>query len=135
MDDIIYKLLVKSRAGWTAFGVLRYRLTGFEVDGATPGIFAGQPALQQQPNVGAVVYRAQGSISIPLLGIVQAKAVEGLAFFIQMGPPLLTRLESDAGIVNLAFNLVNNEQMAGGLVWAPGNQSFCLLGRRLILPA
>lgn len=134
MDEIIYKLLLKNRAGWTAFGVLRYRLTGFEMDGATPGIFARRPALQQ-PNVGAVVYRAQGSISIPLLGIMQARAVNGLAFFIQMGPPLLTRLESDGSIVNLVFNPVNNEQVVGGLVWAPGNQSFCLLGRRLILPA
>ncbi|KQQ32443.1 hypothetical protein ASF61_15550 [Duganella sp. Leaf126] len=145
MDELIYNLLLKSRGGLVLFGVLRYRLTGIEVDQvrdasvfSTPALrqsHAGQRTQQQLDNIFALVLRAQGSITIPALTGSRAVPVEDVAFFIQMGPPIVTRLFSADSSVLLCFNQINNQQIGGGLLWGPTNTSFGLLGRRQMLPA
>lgn len=153
MDEFIYNLLLRSRGGTTLFGQLRYRLTGIEV-GAVPGAAdvagtgagagaaalpePGQPSqlpTQQQPNIQTVIFRAEGTISVPLLTGLQPVAVGDVAFFIQMGPPLLTRMASAGSRILVAFNQINNQQIGGHLLWSPTNTTFGLLGRRMLLPA
>ena len=155
MDEFIYNLLLRSRSGTTLFGQLRYRLTGIEVgavpgaaDGTVTGAGAGAAALalaepgqpsqsptQQQPNIQTVIFRAEGTISVPLLTGLQPVAVGDVAFFIQMGPPLLTRMASAGSRILVAFNQINNQQIGGHLLWSPTNTTFALLGRRMLLPA
>jgi hypothetical protein len=143
MDEFIYNLFLRSRGGVTLFGQLRYRLTGIEV-GAVPdaNVFSlpgqrqkRQSPTQQQPSILTVVYRADGSVTVPLLTGLQPVPVGDVAFFIQMGPPLLTRLASVGSRILIAFNQINNQQIGGHLLWAPTNTTFGLLGRRVILPA
>jgi len=136
MDELIYNLFLRSRGGLTLFGQLRYRLTGIEV-GAAPQatIFALPQAQQQQQTVVTVVLRAEGSVTLPLLTGMQPVPVGDVAFFIQMGPPLLTRMVSADSRILIAFNQINNEQIGGHLVWGPTRTTFGLLGRRVILPA
>lgn len=142
MDEFVYNLLLKSRGGLILFGVLRYRLTGLEADQGGEGSIFTLPALrqahqqqQQQENIFALVYRAQGTVTIPLLTGNRAIPVDDVAFFIQMGPPIVTRLFAADSRVLMCFNQINNEQIGGGLLWGPTNTSFGLLGRRQILPA
>lgn len=142
MDEFVYNLLLKSRGGLILFGVLRYRLSDFEVDQAVEGNIFRLSALrqahaqqQQQDNIFALVYRAEGTVTIPALTGTRAIPVDDVAFSIQMGPPIVTRLFSDDSRVLMCFNQVNNEQIGGGLLWGPTNTSFGLLGKRKILPA
>lgn len=157
MDEFIYNLFLRSRGGLTLLGTLRYRLTGIEV-GMAPdtGVFSlpaarqvqqgqqvqqvqqaqqAQQALRQIDSVFAIVLRADGTVTLPLLSGLQPVPVSDFAFFIQMGPPLLTRLISADGRILIAFNQINNQQIGGHLVWGPTNTTFGLLGRRVILPA
>lgn len=142
MDEFIYNLLLKSRGGLILFGVLRYRLTGIEVDQVSDDNIFTVPALrqahgrqQQQETIQALVLRADGSITIPALTGARAIPVGDVAFFIQMGPPIVTRLFAADSSVLLCFNQVNNQQIGGGLLWGPTSTSFGLLGRRQMLPA
>lgn len=145
MDEFVYNLLLKSRGGLILFGVLRYRLSSLEADqGGARNLFTlpalrqahhQQPQQQQQENIFALVYRAEGTVTIPLLTGNRAIPVDDVAFFIQMGPPIVTRLFADDSRVLMCFNQVNNEQIGGGLLWGPTNTSFGLLGKRQILPA
>lgn len=144
MDEFVYNLLLKSRGGLILLGVLRYRLTSLEAKQAGGGSVFTLPVLrqahhqqqqQQQENIFAVVFRAEGTVTIPLLTGNRAIPVDDVAFFIQMGPPIVTRLFADDSRVLMCFNQVNNEQIGGGLLWGPTNTSFGLLGKRQILPA
>ncbi|MDR7048749.1 hypothetical protein J2X54_001197 [Duganella sp. 3397] len=142
MDEFIYNLFLKSRGGLALLGVLRYRLTGIEVDQAGDDNIFSLPALrqahanqQQQETIEALVVRAEGSITIPALTGSRAIPVADVAFFIQMGPPIVTRLFSADSTVLMCFNQVNNQQIGGGLLWGPTTTSFALLGRRQMLPA
>ena len=143
MDEFTYNLFLKSRGGLALLGVLRYRLTGIEVYQASDDNIFSLPALrqahdqqqQQQQTIRALVLRAEGNITIPALTGARAIPVGDVAFFIQMGPPIVTRLFSADSTVLLCFNQVNNQQIGGGLLWGPTNTSFGLLGRRQMLPA
>jgi len=148
MDEFIYNLFLRSRGGLTLLGTLRYRLTGIEV-GMVPdtGVFSlpavrqvqqwrqVQQAPQQIDSIFAIVLRADGTVTLPFLSGLQPVPVSDFAFFIQMGPPLLTRLISADSRILIAFNQINNQQIGGHLVWGPTNTTFGLLGRRVILPA
>jgi hypothetical protein len=148
MDEFIYNLFLRSRGGLTLLGTLRYRLTGIEV-GMAPdtGVFSlpaarqvqqgrqVQQAPQQIDSIFAIVLRADGTVTLPFLSGLQPVPVSDFAFFIQMGPPLLTRLISADSRILIAFNQINNQQIGGHLVWGPTNTTFGLLGRRVILPA
>lgn len=154
MDEFIYNLFLRSRGGLTLLGTLRYRLTGIEV-GMVPdtGVFSlpaarqvqqgrrvqqvqqAQQAPQQIDSIFAIVLRADGTVTLPFLSGLQPVPVSDFAFFIQMGPPLLTRLISADSRILIAFNQINNQQIGGHLVWGPTNTTFGLLGRRVILPA
>lgn len=137
MDEFIYNLFLRNRGGLTLFSQLRYRLTGIEVGAAPQGKLFSLPVQQQQQqqqdSIQAAVLRADGSVTLPLLSGGQPVPVSDVAFFIQMGPPLLTRLVSADGRLLLAFNLINNERIGGHLVWTPTRTTFGLLGRRAIL--
>lgn len=135
MDQFIYNLFLRSRGGLTLFGQLRYRLTGIEVGAAPQSTIFAQPQPQQQQTIVTVVLRADGSVTLPLLTGLQPVPVGDVAFIIQMGPPLLTRLVSADSRILIAFNQINNEQIGGHLVWGPTKTTFGLLGRRVILPA
>ena len=135
MDQFIYNLFLRSRGGLTLFGQLRYRLTGIEVGAAPQATIFAQPQPQQQQTIVTVVLRADGSVTLPLLTGLQPVPVGDVAFIIQMGPPLLTRLVSADSRILIAFNQINNEQIGGHLVWGPTRTTFGLLGRRVILPA
>lgn len=135
MDQFIYNLFLRSRGGLTLFGQLRYRLTGIEVGAAPQATIFAQRQPQQQQTIVTVVLRADGSVTLPLLTGLQPVPVGDVAFIIQMGPPLLTRLVSADSRILIAFNQINNEQIGGHLVWGPTRTTFGLLGRRVILPA
>lgn len=135
MDQLIYNLFLRSRGGLTLFGQLRYRLTGIEVGAAPQATIFAQPQPQQQQTIVTMVLRADGSVTLPLLTGLQPVPVGDVAFIIQMGPPLLTRLVSADSRILIAFNQINNEQIGGHLVWGPTRTTFGLLGRRVILPA
>lgn len=135
MDEFIYNLFLRSRGGLTLFGQLRYRLTGIEVGAAPDANVFSLPQPQQQQTIVTVVFRADGTVTLPLLTGLQPVPVNDVAFYIQMGPPLLTRLISADSRILIAFNLINNQQIGGHLVWTPTNTTFGLLGRRVILPA
>lgn len=142
MDEIIYNVLLKSRAGLLAFGQLRYQLRDFgadtvDVDGKP--LLARLDAWQQQaqqdiPRIGVAVFRAEGTLTVPLLTGWQPVPVSGFAYFVLLGPPLWTYLASDAGQTLVSFNQVNTEQIGGGVLRGNG-QALALLGRRPLLPA
>lgn len=139
MDEMIYYLFLRSRSGLSRFGTLRYMLTGFETD-SVPDAAAGSPQWlhlarqQQQQNIFATVYRTRGTIALPFLAGPQPVAIEGAAFFLPSGQPLLTYFNGVSAPVALIFNHANSEQVGGGLLWGQPQTAFGLLGRRAMLP-
>ncbi|MET0319980.1 MAG: hypothetical protein ABW069_04560 [Duganella sp.] len=134
MDENIYSLLLKSAQGVALLGTLRYAID-FNAAAGAPG----SDAPQQQTATGGVIFPARGTLRIPLLTGLAPVPLSGRSVYVFMGQPLLTLLSSDdqSRRLELQLNLIGFEQIAGGLVWRPGEpgqQVFSFLGRRQ-LPA
>lgn len=137
MDEKIYHLFLRSRRGWTLFGVLRYQLTDPATD-STAGVDGAPPpwlqlAQQQAPTVEVGAYRLLGSVQLPLLTGWQAVPVEGTAYFILPDRPLVTFAYGIATPIGFSFNQFNSQQIGGGMRWEPTGTAFGLLGRSVML--
>lgn len=149
MDEIIYNLLLKTAQGLTLFGTLRFTIdTTNPVDpGAAqapvPGsadLAALQLQTQQQNTIDLFAYRIDGSVTIPFVTGLRPVPITGLALFTFLGPPATFITSSTDPGRNLFFqwNQMTNDNIAGGLVWRPGEPGeliFSALGTLLQLPA
>ena len=147
MDEVIYNLLLKTAQGLTLLGTLRYRLTSTQpAHGGASALPTGAdlPALlshvQQQSTTELFVYQVEGSVTVPLVTGLTPVPIAGIALFALIGPPVTTITSSAEPARNLffQFNQLDNEHIAGGLVWRPGEPGeliFSALGTQLPLPA
>jgi len=138
MNDFIYNLILTGEQGLTLFGTLRYRFTdplATVPDGGVPALLAEN---QQLGVITAVVLPVEGSVSIPLLTGFGRVPLQGVALATAAGPITTVLGSTDpARQVFVQFNQITGNQIAGGLVWRPGEPAelvFSLLGFQLQLP-
>jgi hypothetical protein len=144
MDEIVYSLLLKTAPGLAVLGTLRYRFSS-----TNPGAPASAPAstastdiasvlaqVQQQTAIELSAFQVDGTVTIPLIAGLSPVPITGLALVSFLGPPITTITSStDAGRgLFFQFNQIDNNHIAGGLVWRPGEPGeliFSVLGTQL----
>lgn len=140
MEEFIYNLLLKSTQGLALLGTFKYRLAStMPLKREAADVEALMKQVQQQNTIDLTVYQIEGSVSIPLLTGFAAVPLSGI---ILLGPlvPITAIMSSTDPNRNVffQFNDLDTDQIAGGLVWRPGEPGeliFAALGRRLQLPA
>lgn len=141
MDEIIHRLLLKTGLGLALLGTLRYRLSSLlPANPAGPDVPALLSHVQQQSTTELFAYQVEGSVTIPLVTGLTPVPIAGIALFALIGPPVATITSSTDPARNLffQFNQLDNQHIAGGLVWRPGEPGeliFSALGTQLSLPA
>jgi hypothetical protein len=139
MDEFIYNLVLTGEQGLSLFGTLRFRFTdplAAVADGGVPALLS---EAQQIGTITVVVLELEGAISIPLLTGFGRVPLNGALLATAAGPvtTLLSSIDA-ARPLTLQFNQISGTQIAGGLVWRPGQPTelvFSLLGTQLRLPS
>ncbi|MET0319976.1 MAG: hypothetical protein ABW069_04540 [Duganella sp.] len=138
MDELIYNLLLTGEQGLSLFGTLRFRLTdplAAVPDGGVPALLN---EIQPIGTVTVVLIPVEGAISIPLLTGFSRVPISGVLLATAAGPvTTLFGSNDSARPLFLQFNQFSGTQIAGGLVWRPGEPTelvFSLLGTQLVLP-
>ena len=146
MDESVFTLLLKTAQGLTLFGTLRFSIDFSQsVDpaqaakAAAPGVAdlaRVYAQVQQQDTFDLFVYRIDGSVVIPFVTGLRPVPITGLALFTFLGPPVSFITSSSDPARNLFFqwNQLTNDNIAGGLVWRPGEPGeliFSALGTQL----
>lgn len=137
MDEFVYSLLLKGTQGLTLLGTLRYRITDLDAATRLGDMQALMGEALQHPTIELFAFRADGSISIPLLTGITPVPISGVAFGSIAG--LLTVLFSstdDTRGLGLQINPIDATHIGGGLTWQPGQPGtlvFSLLGTQLQL--
>ncbi|HWW69939.1 MAG TPA: hypothetical protein VN089_08365 [Duganella sp.] len=137
MDEIVYNLLLKSPYGLTLLGTLRYRYT--DLDALKAGELSALMAQARQVDtVELSLFKLAGTLSVPLLTGLTPVPLEGISFVSLLGPTLTNLLGStdDTRGLQMQFNFLGRDNIAGGLLWRPGElrqQVFSILGTRLAL--
>lgn len=138
MNDFIYNLILTGEQGLTLFGTLRYRFTdpvATVPDGGVPALLAES---RQLGVITAVILPLEGSVSVPLLTGFGTVPLQGILLATAAGPITTILISNDpARQLALQFNQVSGNQIAGGLIWRPGEPAelvFSLLGIQLRLP-
>jgi hypothetical protein len=150
MDEIIYSLLLKTAPGLALLGTLRYRFDSTNpANASTPTepaeadfgslLTQAQQQLQQQTPIDLTAFQVDGSVTIPLITGLRPVPITGIALVTFLGPPITTITSSTDPTRNLflQFNQLDENHIAGGLVWRPGEPGeliFSVLGTRLQLP-
>ena len=140
MDEIIYRLLLKTGLGLALLGTLRYRLSSLQpANPAGTDVAALLSQVQQQNTFDLTVYGIEGSVSIPLLTGLRPVPISGILLNAFLGPPITTLASSTDPTRNLfvQFNPLDNNHIGGGLAWRPGEPGeliFALLGTQIQPP-
>lgn len=137
MDELVYNLLLKSPHGLTLLGTLRFRFT--DLDAFKGGdVSALMEQAQQVDTAELSLFKIAGTLSVPLLTGFTPVPVEGLSFVSLLGPILTNLLSSTdpSRRLDMQFNFIGNNNIAGGLLWRPGElrqQVFSVLGTRVAM--
>ena len=139
MSEAILKFLLTGGLGVSLPGTLRYDYADPEAtapDGDLAAMLAAMPAAASgRPRAQVKVVALAGTLSVPLLGGLKDLPLAGAALVTTAGP-ITTLLRSGAAgtRVDLHFNPIDFQNLAGGLIWRvgqPGQQVFSLLGKPL----
>jgi hypothetical protein len=137
MDELVYNLLLKSPHGLTLLGTLRFRYT--DLDALKAGeLSALMEQAQQVDTVELTLFKLGGTLSVPLLTGFTPVPLEGISFVSLLGPTLTNLMSSTdpQRRLEMQFNYISNNNIAGGLLWRPGElrqQVFSILGTRVAL--
>lgn len=135
MDEIVFNLLLTSRFGLSLPGTLRIRFT--DLDALTPKAEIGAmlAALPESLSIEVAVFQLEGALSVPLLTGPRPVPLAGVGLATAAGPIAFVLTGTDpARPTRLLFNLLDLQDIAGGLVWRagqPGEMIFSLLGTQL----
>ena len=137
MDELVYNLLLQSPQGLTLLGTLRYRYTDLEAL-EVGDVSALMEQAQQVSTAEFTLFKLQGTLSVPLLTGFSPVPIEGISFVSLLGPTLTNLFSSTdpSRRLDMQFNFIDNNHIAGGLLWRPGSlrqQVFSILGTRLSL--
>ena len=137
MDEIIYNLLLTGRFGLSLPGILRFRFTDLDALAPTVDVAAMLAAAGQPISIDVAVFQLAGTLSVPLLTGVRPVPLAGVAFGTAAGSiGVLLSSTDPARRLDLLFNLLDLQTIAGGMVWRRGQLGqmvFSLLGTQLAL--
>ena len=149
MDESVFTLLLKTAQGLTLFGTLRFSIDFTQPVDPAQAASAASPAapgtgdvasllsqVQQQATFELFAYRIDGSVTFPFVTSLRPVPITGLALFTFLGPPATFITSSTDPTRNVFFqwNQLTNDNIAGGLVWRPGEPGeliFSALGTQL----
>lgn len=121
MDEIIYNLLLTGRSGLSLPGTLRFRFT--DLDALAPAVdVAALLAKAAQPvSIEVAVFQLEGALSVPLLTGVRPVPLAGFALATAAGAVGFVLSSTDpARRLDILFNLLDLQTIAGGMVWRRG---------------
>ena len=121
MDEIIYSLLLTGRFGLSLPGTLRIRFTDLDALSRRVDVAAMLAAAPQPVTVEVAVFQLEGTLSVPLLTGVRPVPLRGVALGTAAGPIGVVLGSTDpARPVDVLFNLLDLQTIAGGVVWRRG---------------
>lgn len=140
MDELSYKLLLKSTLGLALLGTFKYKLgSTMPLQRAAADVETLLSQLQQQSTIDLSVYPIDGAVSIPLLTGLADVPLSGILLVGPLVPVTAIMSSTDPNRnVFFQFNDLTFDQIAGGMVWRPGEPGehiFSVLGRQLQLPS
>ena len=135
MSEAILKFLLTGGLGVSLPGTLRYDYADPQATAPDGDLAAMLATASGRPRAQVKVVALAGTLSVPLLGGLMDLALTGAALVTTAGP-ITTLLRSGAAgpRIDLHFNPIDFQNLAGGLIWRagqPGQQVFSLLGRPL----
>lgn len=135
MSEAILTLLLTGGVGLSLPGTLRYDYADTEATVLDGDLAALLAAPVERPRAQVAVVALAGTLSVPLLTSARDVALTGVALVTAAGP-ITTLLRSGDGSprVDLHFNPIDFQNLAGGLIWRagqPGQHLFSLLGKPL----
>jgi hypothetical protein len=136
MDEIIFNILLTNRFGLSLPGTLRIRFTDLDAIAPKGDIGAVLAAIAAQPvSIEAAVFELEGTLSVPLLTGARPVPLAGSGLATAAGAIGFVLGGTDpARPLRLLFNVLDVQDIAGGLVWRagqPGEQVFSFLGTQL----
>lgn len=135
MSEAILKLWLTSGLGLSLPAILRYDYANPDQTAPDGDLAALLAAPVERPRAQVVVVPLVGTLSVPLLLGVKSVPLTGAALVTAAGP--ITTLFRSAGgspRINLHFNRIDFQNLAGGLIWRVGQlgeQVFSILGQPL----
>jgi len=137
MDEIIFNLLLTGRTGLSLPGTLRFRFTDLDALAPAADLAALLAKAAQPVSIEVAVFQLEGTLSVPLLTGVRPVPLAGVALGTAAGSVGFILSSTDpARRLDLLFNLLDLQTIAGGMVWRRGQFGelvFSLLGTQLAL--
>lgn len=135
MDEIVFNILLTNRFGLSLPGTLRIRFTDLDALAPKGDLGAMLAAMPRPVSIEAAVFRLEGTLSVPLLSGARAVPLAGSGLATAAGAIGFVLGGTDpARPLRLLFNVLDVQDIAGGLVWRAGQlgeQIFSLLGTEL----